>query len=281
MSARLMSRALESDLDGDLKMIAVCYASFADDAGNNVRPSIERIAWMAGRSTRQAQRHTATLRRLGVLQALTDLRGGSGRVVRYRFVADALPGREPFAPTPKARHPRQGFEADNHVTDDAVNHVTYDVVANERPAENHVVGDVRRVTSSAETTTPVTKNHVTGDTRSVSDPSVDPSEEEERGADAPPVPAEDEVRRRVGQLRAVVRTGKQTGECAPRTPRGPVVGAVAVRLLGARPDVEFSDLKELVKGECSRLQIPYDSESVGKAVDSAYARQGKVAGVTP
>lgn len=55
----------------------------------------------------------------------------------------------------------------------------------------------------------------------------------------------------------------------PATDNVRVITRIARDLRRRHPDAGFTDLKDLTKDECARLRVAYDSEAVGKAVDSA------------
>jgi hypothetical protein len=93
MSARLVRRVHDSDLDPALKHTAVTLASLAKADGTRVCPSVARLASWLSRTPRQTQRMLARLRALGVLVPRTTTTGGAGRIVEYVFHADALPAR--------------------------------------------------------------------------------------------------------------------------------------------------------------------------------------------
>jgi len=89
VSGRLVSAVFDSALPGWLKPYGAALASFADDEGFRVYPSIKRIARMVVRSERQAQRAVTELRRLHILEVLAP--SGRATATRYRFHAERLP----------------------------------------------------------------------------------------------------------------------------------------------------------------------------------------------
>jgi hypothetical protein len=89
MSGRLVSIVFESGLPAWLKPYAAACASFANDDGTQVYPSVVRIARMVGRCERATQTAMQELRRRGVLLIVTA--PGRHRATGYRFNAHALP----------------------------------------------------------------------------------------------------------------------------------------------------------------------------------------------
>ena len=89
MSGRLVSYVLDSALPAWLKPYATAFASFANDDGSSVFPTLTRVATMVGRSRRSARRATRDLRRLGVLVPIAP--PGHYHAIEYRFNAARLP----------------------------------------------------------------------------------------------------------------------------------------------------------------------------------------------
>ena len=88
-----------SNLDASLRPVALALAWFANSKGGSVRPALSKIRRMTCLGERTVQRRVWDLRELGVLE-LEDpehgLKGGHGRVTRYRFNLErlaALPAR--------------------------------------------------------------------------------------------------------------------------------------------------------------------------------------------
>ena len=81
----LAMRVLESALSPSLKFTATVLALHANDAGYRIWPSVDRLAWLMGVSTRKVQRELAGLRAEGVIIPLTPLQRGRGRTVRYQL----------------------------------------------------------------------------------------------------------------------------------------------------------------------------------------------------
>ena len=67
MSGRLVSCVFESRLPHRLKSLAAVLASFGHDDGTSIRPSVDRVARLWGRSKRRALAALADLQALGVL----------------------------------------------------------------------------------------------------------------------------------------------------------------------------------------------------------------------
>jgi hypothetical protein len=96
MSGPLVSRVLESDLAPDLKFTAVVLASFADDQGYRIYPTIDLVAHLRGISGRQVQQHTKELRRMEILDIVQP--ATQWRPTHYRLQREKLPVRPPFKP---------------------------------------------------------------------------------------------------------------------------------------------------------------------------------------
>lgn len=67
MSGRYVSRVLESDLPAHLSKTAEALATFADDDGHKIKPSIAYVAWLTKQSERTVQNHMAALRKMEIL----------------------------------------------------------------------------------------------------------------------------------------------------------------------------------------------------------------------
>jgi len=89
MSGRLVSAVFESSLPAWLKPYAAACASFAEDDGTRVFPSIALLARMVGRCERATQTAIHELRRRGVL--VVAIEPAPYRSRRYVFNAAALP----------------------------------------------------------------------------------------------------------------------------------------------------------------------------------------------
>jgi hypothetical protein len=89
MSGRLVSAVFDSALPAWLKPYAAACATFAEDDGTRVYPSIARVARMVGRCERATQTALQDLRRRGVL--IIAVEAGRHRARRYVFNARALP----------------------------------------------------------------------------------------------------------------------------------------------------------------------------------------------
>lgn len=102
MSSELIKQVFESNLDGDLKLVALALAFHANDEGLSLFASVPCLAWETCRSERTVSAALVRLRDLGVLVPTEPLvencgrlqpRGGHHRGTDYRFVVDALPKR--------------------------------------------------------------------------------------------------------------------------------------------------------------------------------------------
>ena len=96
MSIKIMSAVWDSGLDKNLKAVALAYADFANDNGDRIYPSIDRVAWKTGYNRRSVQRITKALCDLGVLRMIKETSGRPGETNRYKFIVENLPKREPY-----------------------------------------------------------------------------------------------------------------------------------------------------------------------------------------
>lgn len=96
MSALLVRAVFESALKPNMKITAAALATFADKDGARIYPSLGRVGWMTGKTTRQVRRDVAEMVKLGVLEEVTERKGGRGLTTRYRFDPSALPQRPPW-----------------------------------------------------------------------------------------------------------------------------------------------------------------------------------------
>jgi hypothetical protein len=94
MSGRYVSRVLESDLPPHLSKTAEALATFADEDGRRIKPSMPYLAWLTKQSVRTVQNHMAVLRRLEILVELSP--ATQHRPAHYRMVLENLPLRPPF-----------------------------------------------------------------------------------------------------------------------------------------------------------------------------------------
>lgn len=97
MSGFLAGKVWQSNLHPDLKPLAAALADIGNDDGTSIYPSVEYMAWLLGRSTRSVQCNLSKLRRLKVLEVVSDLKGGFRRSTEYRLIESALPAREKWA----------------------------------------------------------------------------------------------------------------------------------------------------------------------------------------
>jgi hypothetical protein len=117
VSGLLAGKVWQSDLPRDLKPLAAVLADRADDDGNNLFPSVAYLRWALSDSDsppvskRSVQAKRSALRNLGLLREVAAGEGGRGNFTRYRFVAEKLPGREPWNVARK-REPWAGSRAE-------------------------------------------------------------------------------------------------------------------------------------------------------------------------
>lgn len=95
MSIYLMNEVDLVDLPRPQIAVLTALANFANDEGEHVFPSIERIAWRTRYDRSQVQRIMAELRRCGVLEVVEE-RDARGLPTVYRINLDAAPKREKY-----------------------------------------------------------------------------------------------------------------------------------------------------------------------------------------
>ena len=93
MSGRLVSAVFESRLTHRLKTVAAALATFGRDDGTSIRPSLNRLAHMCGRSQRRVQAAVSDLQAIGVLVMVR--RHGRSRPTEYRLDLDRLAQLDP------------------------------------------------------------------------------------------------------------------------------------------------------------------------------------------
>lgn len=95
MSIRAVRLVFDSALASHLKTTLAALLTYGHD-GEQMRPSLDRLAWSIGKSDRQVRADLAELLALGVLALTGDRRGGRRRTAEYRLVREQLPPRPPF-----------------------------------------------------------------------------------------------------------------------------------------------------------------------------------------
>ncbi len=93
MSVKVMGSVWDSSLSRDEKYVLLSYADHAAHDGTSIYPSVKRMSWKTGYSTRSIQRITRTLETKGIL--VPDGNGPHG-VNRWRIDIDKLPQRPPY-----------------------------------------------------------------------------------------------------------------------------------------------------------------------------------------
>lgn len=96
MSGRYVSHVLESALAPDLKFTAAVLASFADDDGYRIWPSMGEVAHLRGVTERAVQYHVKELRQMEILAVVKE--ATQWFPAQYRLVREKLPWREPYKP---------------------------------------------------------------------------------------------------------------------------------------------------------------------------------------
>ncbi len=103
MSIKVMTQVWDSALEREQKFIALAYADWANDDGENIYPATDRVAWKTGYSERQVRAITKELRKDRILVYQGQ---SSYRTNLYRIVVDNLPKRLPYK-APKNGRPNQ------------------------------------------------------------------------------------------------------------------------------------------------------------------------------
>ena len=225
-------RVYESALPTRLKSTAAALAFiFANEEGQDVYPSIERIGWVMTKSARAARADIAELCKLGVLVEVTSRSGGRGRTTLFRFNADALPQRRQFATKHGSQlPPSHGWQEENPEAIFLVSPAT--------EADNPEAFDTKPGTVEQETRKPTTGNPEAGFRRSVIDSSENPQE---------------------------IRTAPQTARFSSQAkePNGDNVGVITklafetMTALKLYKGEQCSELIEEVKQRCAELGIDY------------------------
>jgi hypothetical protein len=95
MSIRIMSRIWdEGNLPSNEMFVLLALADFADDAGGNIYPSIDRLAWKCNLKRRQTQVIVKSLRDKGILKVVRSATRHSPH--EYRIICEAIPAKEPW-----------------------------------------------------------------------------------------------------------------------------------------------------------------------------------------
>jgi hypothetical protein len=94
MSGRYVSRVLESNLAAHLSKTAEAFATFADEDGCKIRPSVAYVAWLTKQSERTVQNHLAALRKMEIL--VERIPATQHRPAEYAMDLAKLPARPAF-----------------------------------------------------------------------------------------------------------------------------------------------------------------------------------------
>lgn len=112
MSVEQMSQVWKLDLPSNQKFILLCYADHADDEGNNVFPSLPRVAHKTGYSVDQVRRLSKSLVNNGLME-LVEKGHGRGNTHRYRLTLVKGGKLPPF----KSRRERVATATENLASD--------------------------------------------------------------------------------------------------------------------------------------------------------------------
>src|SRR5438093_12579494 len=88
MSWQAVQRCWGLELDRSHLLVLIAFAEHADPRGCESFPSLERVAWMTGFSTRWVRSLVSDLRSLGVL--VPERRANQRRPTTYKIQVDAL-----------------------------------------------------------------------------------------------------------------------------------------------------------------------------------------------
>jgi len=102
MSGRYVSCVLESGLPPDLKFTAVVFASFADEDGYRIWPSMGEVAHLRGITERAVQYHAKELRAMEILELVKPATQWFS--AQYRMRLDKLPQRPAYDPPERQRY---------------------------------------------------------------------------------------------------------------------------------------------------------------------------------
>lgn len=94
MSIKAQTHVWESDLSRPQMLVLLAMADWADDHGEGVYPSVNRVAWKTGYEPRQIRRILAQLRKAGLLIRVRAPENGRG--VEYTIALHQLPKKESF-----------------------------------------------------------------------------------------------------------------------------------------------------------------------------------------
>jgi hypothetical protein len=128
MSGRVAGKVWDSDLHPDLKPLAAVLADHGQDDGTQIYPSVARMAWRLGRSTRCVQEGLSKLRKLGILVVVSGGKGGRSKTTKYRLEVSRLPARPSWqnpAVSSRFQEPDAQDGVDFH-RQDPRNHEPYD-----------------------------------------------------------------------------------------------------------------------------------------------------------
>src|SRR5262245_44742392 len=76
---------------GALKLVLLALADYADDAGENIYPSLHSLAVKIGYSDDQTRRYVRELVRIGAIECVANAQGGKpGSTRHYRIFLDRL-----------------------------------------------------------------------------------------------------------------------------------------------------------------------------------------------
>lgn len=108
MSVRAMARVWGLDLDKPEKFLLLAMADHADDDGGDIFPSVGRLAWKTGDSSRNVRRLLRRLEQRGVLIVEApgggrSKRTGLGFTTRYRIDFTKADNLSPYTPRAERR----------------------------------------------------------------------------------------------------------------------------------------------------------------------------------
>ncbi len=93
-----MGMVWDYDLDHAQQLILLAMADHADHEGNNIYPSIGRLAWKTGYSSRQVQRIINQLIEIHAIECQTKRGTKTNNPHHYRITLENVPKKKPFEP---------------------------------------------------------------------------------------------------------------------------------------------------------------------------------------
>ncbi len=122
--------ALDLTIPQGLKLLLVALASFANDDGTDVFPSVGTLAKMTSTEPRSVQRGLARLRALGLVKVETA-GGGFKRATHYRIIRETLTPASPFQPAERVTSVQETLTLTTENPDASVTRIVNDSLRSE------------------------------------------------------------------------------------------------------------------------------------------------------